>query len=494
MASALAKFSMKKTYVLDTNVILHNPHAILSFEDNDIVIPDVVIDELDKHKTDKGEIGANARAAARIIRKMIKHPENGNLIDGYNMDNGGTIRIEMNCLKVDMPSTWEPNNDLRVLRVCKGLKEKGQKIILVSNDSYVRIKAEILGIKAEEFTTERAPEEHEQYTGRREGFVNSDVIDKLYAGAIISTKEIKYYNDNGEEILLPDMILHEYLVLKTMENPSKSALAYYTGVGVALLENNYEHTYGIKPKNVAQKFALNAIKSNAPLAIIKGPAGTGKTLLAIAAGLEAVEKGLYRRVLYLRGNIKLDEDIGFLPGSEEEKLSWALRPVKDNLEIIFGGEDKNENFSSAIKTRKGANKYKSQYEAEFDDKSFLTGEIALQDKINEIFARDIIRIEAVGHMRGRSISKTMVIIDEAQNLTPNQIRTLLTRSSGATKIVLMGDPAQIDHQYLDTRTNGLSVASERMAGSPTTMQVTFYDSECERSELSKEVASRMGDK
>lgn len=483
---------MKKTYVLDTNVILHNPHSILSFDDNEVVIPDVVIDELDKHKNTPGETGANARAASRTLQKMIRDSANGNLLDGYNMANGGTIRIEMNCNKTAMPDTWASNNDLRILRVCKGLQEKGKNIILVSNDTFVRVKAEILKIKAEEFTTERAPVSEEQYSGRREGWVTKSKMDKLYINGI-KPKDIKYYDKEGNPVEMPEPTLNEYFVVKCLDNESSSALARFDGNRIVALEQTYERAGNITPNNVGQKFALHAMKSDAPLTVIKGPAGTGKTLLAVAVGLEAVEQKQFEGILYLRSNIKLDEDIGFLPGSEEEKLEWAIRPVKDALGVIFKSKEK-ESFSSASKTRKGKTKYRSKYEEEFDDKAFLTSETALKDKIMEIFDRDIIRIEAVGHMRGRSLPNTFVIIDEAQNLTPKQIRTLLTRCSKASKIILMGDIEQIDHPYLDARTNGLSVASDKMQGSVTTNQMTFLPEECERSELSKEVAERMGDK
>ena len=483
---------MKKTYVLDTNVILHNPHSILSFEDNEVIIPDVVIDELDKHKNAPGEIGANARAASRILQKMIKDSDRGNLLNGYNMENGGSIRIEMNCVNTPMPETWVSNNDLRILRVCKGLQEKGSNIVLVSNDTFVRIKAEVLKIKAEEFTTERAPVSEEQYSGRRVGWVSKSKMDKLYTNGL-NPKNIKYYNENGEDIELSPLTLNEYILIKCSDNKSGSALAFYDGNKVVALEQIYERAGNITPNNVGQKFALHAMKSKEPLTIIKGPAGTGKTLLAVAVGLEAVEQKQFEGILYLRSNIKLDEDIGFLPGSEEEKLEWAVRPVKDALKVIFKTKEK-ENFSSASKTRKGKTRYNSKYDEEFDDKAFITSETALKDKITEIFSREIIKIEAVGHMRGRSLPNTLVIIDEAQNLTPKQIRTLLTRCSKSSKIILMGDIEQIDHPYLDARTNGLSVASDKMQGSFTTNQMTFLPEECERSELSKEVSDRMGDK
>lgn len=488
----------KKTYVLDTNILLHNPHALLSFEDNDIILPDVVIDELDNHKKEKGEIGANARAAARMLDKFRIDTKNGDLINGYTLPTTGILRIEMNCVDTKMPDTWKNTPDLRILRVCKGLKDKGNKIILVSNDSYVRIKASILGIAAEEFTTERAPMPEDLFQGRRDAFATSENIDAFYSNKSLPESALIYLDDDYEEYEAEPLKLHEYVLIKSIENPSKSAIGIFDGEKIVTLNNVDSRPYGIKAKNVGQKFIIDALQrdaSEAPLVIIKGPAGTGKTLVALAVGLEAVqEKQKYRKILYLRGNTKLDEDIGFLPGTEGEKLEWALRPVRDNLEVMFSSGKDEDDLSMGKKTKKGNKRYDSYYESEYDDKGFLTSEMQLKDKCDEIFERGYINIEAVAHMRGRSVANTYVIIDEAQNLTPKQIRTLLSRCSKDTKIVLLGDPYQIDHPYLDFRTNGLCYAADRMAGSPTTFQISLIEDECERSELSLEIAKRMSDK
>ena len=490
----------KKTYVLDTNILLHNPHALLSFDDNDVILPDVVIDELDNHKRDKGEIGANARAAARMLDKFREDPENGNLLEGYMLPTTGILRVEMNCVDTKMPETWKDTPDLRILRVCKGLKDKGKNIILVSNDSYVRIKADILGVKSEIFTTERAPMPEDLYQGRRDAYATSANINKFYSEKKISEKVLIYIDENGNEVEMEPLKLHEYVSVKSIDGTSQSFIGIFDGENIVPLRNNDSRPYDLKAKNVGQKFIIDALERSAqeaPLVIVKGPAGTGKTLVALAVGLEAVqERGQYRKILYLRGNTKLDEDIGFLPGTEGEKLEWALRPVRDNLEVLLSsGMDKEENdMSMGKKTKKGKRRYDSSYEYDYDDKNFLTSESQLKDMCDEIFERGYINIEAVAHMRGRSVANTFVIIDEAQNLTPKQIRTLLSRCSKDTKIVLLGDPYQIDHPYLDFRTNGLCYAADRMAGSPTTFQISLIEDECERSELSLEISKRMSDK
>lgn len=484
---------MVKTYILDTNVLLHNPHALFSFEDNNVVLPDVVIDELDNHKKDKGEVGANARATSRFLDKMRQDTKNGDLLNGYKLETGGTLRIEMNCIDTPMPASWKDTPDLRILRVCKGLLNKinnDESVILVSNDSYVRIKASILGIKAEEFLTERAPSPEDLYQGRRLAYTDNENINLLYLEKVIDESKLVYLDEDKMEIKMPPLTRNEYLLIKGLQNESQSALAFFNGEKVELLSNKSLNSkpFDIIPRNVGQKFMIDALQRSAqeaPLVIIKGPAGTGKTLIALAVGLEQIiDKKNYRKILYLRGNTKLDEDIGYLPGTEQEKMEWALRPVRDNLEVILGGVDKDDKMPQDKKR-----KDKDQDDVKYQ----MSSEDILKDKCDEFFDRGYISIEAVAHMRGRSVAGTYVIIDEAQNLTPKQVRTLTSRASKNTKIVLMGDPYQIDHPFLDFRTNGLCFAADRMAGSKTTFQISTLDEECERSELSLEVSKRMGD-
>ena len=493
----------KKIYVLDTNVILHNPHSLLSFQDNDIILPDVVIDELDKHKKDNGEIGANSRQAARMIDswRTDEDKSKGDLLSGYKLPNGGTVRVEMNCINTQMPSTWKDTPDLRILRVCKGLYEKeknngtNNKIILVSNDGFVRIKASILGIEAQDYRTEKAPSKEDLYSGRREAFASSKVIDAFYKTGEINESDLKYYAEDGtlkdNDLIIP-LTLHEYVLIKADDAMGKSALGIFNGNKIVPLKNENYNPHDIIPKNVGQKCIVDALSrpaDEAPLVIIKGAAGTGKTLVALAVGLdEVVENKNYKRILYLRGNTKLDEDIGFLPGTEQEKLDWALRPVRDNLEVIYGAE---KNAFDKLDSKK--NRKKNAYGSDFDKDFLSDDDYIIRDKIAELFERGYINIEAVAHMRGRSIANTFVIIDEVQNLTPKQIKTLLSRCSTDTKIVLLGDPNQIDHPFLDYRTNGLCYAADRMAGSEITYQLSMLDSECERSELSMEISKRMTD-
>lgn len=478
----------KHNYVLDTNILLHNPHALFSFEDNNIIIPDVVIDELDKHKKSNGEIGANARAASRMLDKFRQDSANGDLLSGYRLPNGGSLRVEMNCVNTKMPSSWAETPDLRILRVCKGLNEKGQDVILVSNDSYMRIKASILNIEAQDYKTEKAPALDDLYSGRREAYVLSSDINEFFKEKKLPTDRLMLFGEDGEVTEAQPLTLHEYVLMKASDS-QQSAIGTYDGENIVPLVNDKYSPFGvITPKNLGQKYIIDAVRrpaKEAPLVIVKGPAGTGKTLLALAVGLdEVMDNHRYEKILYLRSNVKMDEEIGYLPGTETEKLSWCLRPVMDSLKILL--QPKEEEMPKKKGRRK--DEYGSDY-----DKDCFTENYMLKDKIDELFAREIIDIEAVGFMRGRSVANTYVIIDEAQNLTPKQVRTLLSRCSENTKIILMGDPNQIDAPFLDSRTNGLCYAADRMAGSETTYQITMMEDECERSELSLEVSKRMSD-
>lgn len=230
-----------------------------------------------------------------------------------------------------------------------------------------------------------------------------------------------------------------------------------------------KHPYGVTPRNVGQTFLQEALMTNAedaPLVIVKGIAGTAKTFYALACGLSAImeqDEPAYRRILISRPNVHFDDDIGFLPGDESEKIAPLLRPAIDNLELLV---DQNER-------------------ERFRDEKSLAG------KVEELFARDIVSAQALNFIRGRSVTKTYLIIDEAQNLTPKQAKGIITRAGVGTKIILLGDPNQIDHPLLDDRTNGLSYAAEKMKNSPYCWQVTMTSEECERSVLAKDAATRM---
>ncbi len=458
---------VKKTFVLDTNVLLQTPFALYSFGDNTVVIPEVVLEELDKFKKDDSELGANARHTARLIDGLRA---GGNLNEGVSLDNGGTLRIELNYHSVELPETWkDSNNDNRILKICKGLHEKGENVFLVSKDIFVRIKADIIGIVAQDFFAEQVPSFDEQYKGRLDVYTTEEKLNEFYERGKLDKDDVFCFKHDYSDKQFPDLITNQFLIIHSCNNDKQTALGRFDGKGIIGLNFLHERPFGVTPRNAGQKFMQEALMMDAdkaPLVIVKGPAGTAKTFYSLAAGLQKImveQSKLYRKILVCRPNVKLDEDIGFLPGTEQEKIAPFLRPVVDNLEVLIDN-DENERYSS---------------------------EKELKDKVDELFDRKIINTEAIAFIRGRSIVKQWVIIDEAQNLTPKQVKGIITRAGMGTKIILLGDPEQIDHPFLDIRTNGLCYASEKMKGSPLCFQITLTDEECERSDLAYEGAKRM---
>lgn len=457
---------MRKTYVIDTNILIQAPEAFTCFEENRIVIPMVVLEELDRLKKADGEAGFHAR---KVIRALETLRLKGDLLEGIELENQGILRIEKNFVDVELPKDLpEDKGDNRILKVCKGLKESGtEQVILVTKDLLLRVKAQLLGILAEDFTTEQVTDFEGQYTGRQEVYVPEECF-KDFKKKGIPVEEVYMVNEAGEH---KSVILEEnqFLVLKADQSTKKTQLGRVEGNVIRKLEYSKAQPYGITPQNIGQYFAQEALMQSAekaPLVILKGMAGTSKTFYALAVGLEKVlnnPTGEYRRILVCRPNAQFDAEIGFLPGTEQEKISPLMRPIWDNLEQLI---DSNE-----------AERYADERE--------------LQGKIEEIFDRGLIQTEALNYIRGRSIVKTYLIIDEAQNMTPNQVKGIITRAGKGTKIILLGDINQIDRPMLDERTNGLSYASEYMKGSPLCWQVTFDAKECQRSKLAMDAIQRL---
>lgn len=458
---------MKKTYVLDTNVLLQTPFALYSFGDNTIIIPEVVLEELDKFKKDNSELGANARHAARLIDGLRA---SGNLNEGVELDNGGMLKIEMNHSNVQLPEGWDANNnDNRILKVCKGLLDRGENVFLVTKDIFERIKADVIGVVAQDFFAEQVPSYDEQYRGRIDVYTTEEKLNEFYSKGRISAGEVFHFSQDYSKKESPVLVTNQFLIMHSCTNEKQTALGRFDGKEIVVLNFLQERPFGVTPRNAGQKFMQEALlmdADKAPLVIIKGPAGTAKTFYSLAVGLHKImieQSKLYRKILVCRPNVRLDEDIGFLPGTEQEKIAPFLRPVVDNLEVLIDN-DENERYNS---------------------------EKELKDKVDELFDRKIINTEAIAFIRGRSIVKQWVIIDEAQNLTPKQVKGIITRAGIGTKIILLGDPEQIDHPFLDIRTNGLCYAAEKMKGSSLCYQVTLTDEECERSDLAYESAKRM---
>lgn len=463
---------MKKIYVIDTNVLIQAPYALGSFKNNEIILPLVVLEELDGLKRNDGEKGANARS---VVRTLEKYRLKGNLLEGVEIENGAFLRIEKNYIPVELPGDLPDDKaDNRILKVCKGLydEEKGKKkgkreIILVTKDLLLRIKAQIIGIKAEDFTTEQISEEDAQYFGRCKAYIPENLIKEFKKDGILH-KELYHSDENGNHISI-NFFENEFVIMKADQSNKKTLLGRISGKKVVPLNYKKNKPYGVVPRNVGQYFMQEALMTSAkeaPLVIIQGMAGTAKTFYSLAVGMEKVynnPSGEYRRILVCRPNAQFDDDIGFLPGDEKEKIAPLMRPLIDNLEQLIDSDESSR----------------------YDDENIL------QDKITEVFERGVIQTEALNFIRGRSIAKTYLIIDEAQNMTPNQVKGIITRAGKDTKIVLLGDSKQIDKPFLDERTNGLSYAAKCMKGSPLCWQITLAAEECERSELAMDAIQRL---
>lgn len=458
---------MKKTYVLDTNVLIQAPYALHCFEEHTVVLPLVVLEELDGLKKAEGERGANARMAIRILEELRLK---GDLFEGTRLPEGGLLRIEKNFVHVALPPDLpEDKADNRILMVCRGLQEQHpeEKVVLVTKDLVLRIKADILGIQAEDFTTEQVSPDDALYTGRAEVYLPEELA-KEFKKSGVPVEAVYEADENGER-QTPVLTENEFLVLKLDQSSKKTLLGRVEGKRIVPLVYKKSRPYGVSPRNVGQYFIQEALMTGAdkaPLVIIKGMAGTAKTFYSLAVGLEKLynnPNGEYRRIVISRPNAQFDEDIGFLPGDEQEKIAPLMRPVIDNLEQLLDSDE--------------GRRYEN--------------EMLLGDKVSEIFERGLIQTEALNFIRGRSIVKTYLIIDEAQNMTPGQVKGIITRAGRGTKIILLGDPQQIDRPFLNERTNGLSYAAKYMKGSPLCWQITLSAQECERSELAMDAVKRL---
>lgn len=422
-----------KTFVIDTNVLLHDPESIANFSNSKIVIPVTVLEELDKMKRLPNELGKNARAVFRFI-DSIALIGNGDLHKGVLLDNGSSIRIQLE-LRADQDFGFNDTlNDNRIILTAYVLKKKGEHIVFVSKDLAARIKAEALGLEAEDYQSMKY-----SYEGIYRG------LSKLE----LSKHDIDVFYKDGA-ISLPDLPLrwNEYCVLTSAEHTS--AVGRYDSHKKTiepLLKS--VSLWGIKPRNVEQKCAVDALlRDDIKLVTLIGQAGTGKTLLALACGLRKVfDEGVYTRILISRPVVPLGRDIGYLPGTKEEKLYHWMQAIYDNLEFLCES----------------------------------TGASTSDETLHWVLESKKIEMEAVTYIRGRSLPKMYMIVDEAQNLTPHEIKTIISRAGEGTKVILTGDPSQIDNPYLDKDSNGLTYTVNRFTDHKLYGHV--YLDRTERSEL-----------
>lgn len=459
-----------KYYILDTNVLLHSPNALFAFNEHFVILPEVVLEELDRFKSEASDRGANSRQVSRIIDSLLSK---GNLLEGIPInDYGGILKIETNHLNTKMPEHWDPSKaDNRILQVCKGLSESNHNVILVSRDTNLRVKATILNIQAEDFRNDKVPTVDAQYSGRAVVYAPSHILDAFHLddSQCILPSSLRAFDECTNELIPASLSVNQFLLIRSTDNDQHTALGRFDGRNIVHLRYNTYKPFGIVPRNIGQIFMQECLMmspAEAPLVILKGPAGTAKTLYSLAVGLQKTMEcrpSEYHHLLICRPNVPMDEDIGFLPGSEVEKVSPFMRGIRDNLFTLMNSNNSDES-------------------KELEQ---------VEDTVQMLFDKRIIQTEALAFQRGRSLQKYWMILDEMQNSTPRQAKGVITRPGLGTKIILIGDPAQIDHPYLDSQSNGLVYASEKMRGSKLCFQVTLQHDECERSPLAAEAAIRL---
>ncbi len=434
----------EKYYILDTNVLLHDPGALYAFDDNHVIIPIYVIEEIDTFKRDMSELGRNARQLARMLDE---HRNSGSLSEEVPLRNGGTVRVALGkrpILSGDRDGSHLM--DSLILEVALEVREANPDVptILVTKDVNMRIRGDALGLDTADYDAERIQVD-EMYTGHREIELEGDAIDHFYEKGALPLAD----NYDGDKI-----IPNAYLLLRDGNDASHTALARYDEKSgdVVPIRKLRDGVWGIRPRNKEQHYALDLLlNEDIRLVSLVGKAGTGKTLLALAAGLQTVvEEQKFQKLLVSRPIFPLGKDIGFLPGDIEEKLNPWMQPIYDNIELLLG-LSKSERKEGRSHT--------------------------------ELLEMGFVEIEPLTYIRGRSLPNVFMIVDEAQNLTPHELKTIITRAGEGTKIVLTGDPYQIDNPYIDTSSNGMTTVVERFKGHAITGHITLAKGE--RSELAE---------
>lgn len=419
--------SAGKTYVLDTCVLLADPQAILRFDEHTVVLPLVVVEELDRQKTRVDEVGANARAAIRLLEHLGASAPGG-LAEPAALDGGGSLRIELNGVRSErLPVVLDPHTpDHRILSTCLTLIDEGDPAVLVTRDAALRIKGAQLGVEVEDYRADTVVVD-ESYSGVTEIDVGPELIDNLYV--------------DGKAELPQGRVVNEFVILHSGSQSALGRVVQERPHPVAVRVPGTRQVFGIEAKNVRQAFALELLMDpSVPAVSLMGMAGTGKTFLALAAALEQVlEAGRYRKLSVYRPLVAVGrQEVGYLPGDLDEKLAPWMAAVYDNLFALFSGE----------------------------------GPAAARDAVEELLARDSLEMAAVTYLRGRSITGELVIIDEAQNLELPTLKTILTRIGHDAKVVFCGDLTQVDNPYVSPF-GGLAALIEKFKGNPLFGHVTL---------------------
>jgi PhoH-like ATPase len=416
---------VRKNYVLDTNVVLHDPRAIFKFEDNVVILPIFVLEEFDQFKREGSERGRNARTISRLLDEVRAA---GTLAAGVSLENGGSLRIWIPEKRPNLAVSLEKNQaDHAILQTAIDVRDRdpSRPTIFVTMDTNLRVRADALGIQTETYENQRVPDaELEQIIFELD--LPTETVDAFYRDGAIEPPQPTALYPNAP------------VLLRDSAAPSHTALGRYDAAKgqVVQLRVSRDGIMGVRPRNKEQSFALDLLLDDSvQLVTLVGKAGTGKTLLAIAAGLKrTTEDTAFTRLLVSRPIMPMGRDLGFLPGDVDEKLNPWMQPIFDNLEFLF---------SNGAGGGTGGGKGR-------DSKGFV-----------DLLESGVIQVEPLTYIRGRSLPSQYLIVDEAQNLTPHEVKTIITRCGEGTKIVLTGDPQQIDNPYVDHASNGLSVVADR---------------------------------
>src|SRR3989440_6416747 len=453
MPKKMSQNGHAKTFVVDTNVLLHNPNAIFLFADNEVIIPFDVIEELDKFKTNNDDLGRNART---VIRHLDRLRAQGSLSEGVDVkETGGRGRVVLEEDQQVCPGLTANTPDNRIICTAHALKQQGKRVVFISKDINARIKSDTMGIVTEDFQAQRVDFER-LYTGFQEAVVSGDAIDTLF-------------QDKTLKLPLENLYANEYVLLKDQADESHTALSRYRADLNALVPVRARRgpVFGIMARNVQQTMALDLLLDDSvKLVSLIGSAGTGKTLLAIAAGMTKVlNEQVYQKLLVARPIMPLGRYIGYLPGDKDEKLTAWMQPIFDNMSYLLSNRLTNEGHPQHATLS------------------------SVEQRIKQLMDSGQVVLEPLTYIRGRSIPHQFMIVDESQNLTPHEVKTIASRVGEGTKLVLTGDASQIDNPYLDSSSNGLSYLVERLKGKGLVGHVTLAKSE--RSELASLITAEL---
>lgn len=439
-----------KIFVLDTNVLLHDARSIFKFEDNLVVIPLVVLEEADHFKKGEGETSRNSRQVSRYLDELrVK----GDISEGIPLEREGVLKVDIGKYSdfgISALKEMTPDNQIIGVAYKMKMENRDKTVILVSKDTNVRIKANVLGIEAEDYEGDKVIDSDSLYTGVIVHTVEGEVINQLYTKKEI---DISMIED------LPPMFANQYVVLKNGVSSQRGITRFdkKKNMLVSLIDTT-KGVWGIKPKNLEQTIALDMLLNDEiKLVTLVGKAGTGKTLIAVAAGLQkSLDDQVYKKLIVSRPIVPMGKDLGYLPGDIEAKMSPWMKPIMDNIDFLINGYNT---------TNKG---------------------ITVSGK--DLIDQNMLEVEPLTYIRGRTIPYQFLIVDEAQNLTAHEIKTIITRAGEGTKIVLTGDCEQIDSPYLDSLSNGLTYTLEKFKDQPIAAHITLIKGE--RSELA-EIASNV---